>query len=191
MVCCGSAPAAGRTNRHGALKEGSGIRLHALAESPAGGAGRGSPGQAGDRAGPNHTACGSRRKRRVRPGRSVPVEGIWDTHSGGKHRGLSAAGRTGWLSGRSCKGDGMRCWEISGGLRPSTSSVVIQICERGFNNYYSIVQGIEQPSPLYPAKIQPGPILQQPVPILWQTQRPAESIAVGIGRFCYFVQASG
>lgn len=31
------------------MKEGSGIRLHALAESPAGGAGRGSPGQAGDR----------------------------------------------------------------------------------------------------------------------------------------------
>ena len=85
----------------------------------------------------------------------------------------------------------MRCWEISGGLRPSTSSVVIQICESGFNNYYSIVQGIEQPSPLYPAKIQPGPILQQPVPILWQTQRPAESIAVGIGRFCYFIQAFG
>lgn len=49
LVCCGSAPAAGRTNGHGALKEGSGIRLHALAESPAGGAGRGSPGQAGDR----------------------------------------------------------------------------------------------------------------------------------------------
>ena len=49
MVCCGSAPAAGRTNGHGALKEGSGIRLHALAESPAGGAGRESPGQAGDR----------------------------------------------------------------------------------------------------------------------------------------------
>lgn len=148
LVCCGSAPAAGRTNGHGALKEGSGIRLHALAESPAGGAGRGSPGQAGDRAGPNHTACGSRRKRRVRPGRSVPAEGVWDTHSGGKHRGLSAAGRTGWLSGRSCKGDGMRCWEISGGLRPSTSSVIIQICERGSNNYYSIVQGIEQPKAL-------------------------------------------
>ena len=86
----------------------------------------------------------------------------------------------------------MRCWEISGGLRPSTSSVIIQICERGSNNYYySIVQGIEHPSPLYPAKIQPGPILQQPVPILWQTQRPAESIAMGTGRFCYFVQASG
>lgn len=130
-------------------------------------------------------------KQEIVPVQITPPAGAWDTHSGGKHRGLSAAGRTGWLSGRSCKGDGMRCWEISGGLRPSTSSVVIQICERGFNNYYSIVQGIEQPSPLYPAKIQPGPILQQPVPILWQTQRPAESIAVGIGRFCYFVQASG
>lgn len=42
----------------------------------------------------------------------------------------------------------MRCWEISGGLRPSTSSVIIQICERGSNNYYSIVQGIEQPKAL-------------------------------------------